>query len=107
MAGCHSDCCAILSYLPISGGWWSGISVTNLSQHEGSFSIAIVSETEKVLKTYKVPAFGIKTLVVNELINAPHAFAVIKTSFSSRVVGFGGDATGAFALPATGCGACQ
>jgi len=106
-AGCFDECCAVLSYLPLDPGWWSGIAVTNLSGHDGSCVIAYLSDEEKTIKTYPVPAFGITTIAVGNEVEGSRAFAVIKASFSMRAIAFGGDSAGCFALPATNCGACQ
>jgi hypothetical protein len=106
-AGCFDECCSVLPYLPLDFNWWSGIAITNLSAHDGSVMIVFVSDTQKVIKHYDVPAYGIKTIAVGSVITGNRAFAVLKTSFTSRVIGFGGDSVGCFALPATGCGGCQ
>ena len=107
IAGCYDECCAVLSYLPMAEGWWAGIAITNLSAHDGSVAIAFVSDTEKKIKNFSVPAFGVKTILVNNEVDGETAFAVLKSSFSMRAVSFGGDAIGFYALPATTCGSCQ
>jgi hypothetical protein len=108
IAACQSDCCAVLSYLPIGGGWWAGIAITNLDpKHEGSCSVAFVSDQEQVIKTYRLDPASIKTINVGSVVDGASAFAVIKSSFPMRAVSFGGDGTSAFALPSTGCGSCQ
>jgi len=106
VAGCHDECCAVLSYLPM-GDWWSGIAITNLSAHDGSCAVLFCDGEDIVVKNYRVPAMGIKTILVNEVLEGGSGFAVIKSSFTMRAVAFGGDQVGFFALPASGCGACQ
>jgi hypothetical protein len=106
-AGCFDECCAIIPYLPLDPGWWAGIAITNISGHAGSCVVAYISDTQKVIKHYSVPAFGIKTILVNDEVEGLKTIAVIKSSFSMRAMGFAGDANGSHTVPATGCGACQ
>jgi hypothetical protein len=108
IAACQSDCCAVLSYLPIGAGWWAGIAITNLDpEHPGSCSVAFVSDQEKVIKNYLLDPASIKIINVGSVVDGDSAFAVIKSSFPMRAVSFGGDGATAFALPSTGCGSCQ
>jgi hypothetical protein len=108
IAACQSDCCAVLSYLPIGAGWWAGVAITNLDpEHYGSCSVAFVSDQETKVKTYRLSPASIKIINVGSVVDGDYAFAVIKSSFPMRAVSFGGDGASAFALPATGCGSCQ
>jgi len=109
LAACQDECCAILSYLPCGLNWWAGIAITNLDpDHAGSCSVAFVTSEGTKIKTYRLEAHSIQTILVNDEVegDSPNAFAVIKSSFPMRAVAFGGDSNSAFALPATSCHPC-
>lgn len=104
--GCINDCCAVMPYLPLESGWWSGIAVSNISAHTGRIAVAFVNSNQKEIRNFDVGPFSILTIVPGEYMDKS-CMAVIKSSFDMRVVIFGGTENMAFALPASSCSGCQ
>ena len=105
--GCFDECCAVMPYLPLADGWWSGISISNLSGHGGSVAVVFVKGEEKVIKHFTVGPYEILPLNVGDYMATENCMAIIKSSFNMKAVCFGGSGAMAFGLPAETCGSCQ
>ena len=105
---CWNDCCNVLPYMSIGAPWWSGIAITNISDHDGSVSVTYIQKDQKQMRVYKLEAGEVKTINVGgEDLPFTSCWAVVKSGFSMRTFVIMGDGQQAYGYLGTTCGACR
>jgi hypothetical protein len=94
--------------MSIGEPWWSGIAITNISDHDGSVSVTYIQKDQKQMRVYKLEAGEVKTInVCGEDLPFTSCWAVVKSGFSMRTFVIMGDGHQAYGYLGTDCGACR
>jgi hypothetical protein len=104
---CWNDCCNVLPYFALGEGWWTGLAITNLSDHDGSVSVTYMQGDKLQMRVYKVKAREVKTIYVNgEDLPFTNCWAQANSGFSMRTFVIMGDGNQAYGYIGTTCSPC-